>query len=601
MMFSKMFLSVFFLSAVSFESCEDMELLSELWEEITTQPGDPEDLSTLCEEVTALDQGQQGVCIPEEESGQFARHAVYKIVSKRSGKSLDIAGQSIENGANLGQWDYWGGSNQKWVIEEKEDGSFLIVNLYSGKCLDVSGGSNENGANVLQWDCWGGDNQKWNIAFVENETFTIRNKNSDKCLDLQDGNPNNGTNVFQWDCWDSDNQKWNIVPVQLEDADNTIYQKGAFVKADNLAERMPLSTLGRFIVDREGKRIKLVSANWYGASDVYHVVGGLDHTTPVEIAKLIKQMGFNSVRLPFSNEMLLAQNVPQNALSSNPDLQGLTALEIFDRVVKAITEQGLMVVLNNHTSTGKWCCGFDDNALWFAPATSTEDWMLDWEMLIERYKNNPLVVGADLRNELRAGTTGTPNWGEKNDYDWHRAATILGNRLHRINEHLLIIVEGLDYAGDLRGVKEQPVQLEVDHKLVYSPHNYHFFRGESGPYSILPYEYMKADLDSAWGFILEEGNEYTAPIWLSEFGIGRNDEGQGGRWFAHIVRYLKENDIDWAWWPLNVGNKPGTQEEESWGLVSDDWTEALNDWRTTTLTHIQKATLGPGLEGISRN
>ena len=37
-------------------------------------------------------------------------------------------------------------------------------------------------------------------------------------------------------------------------------------------------------------------------------------------------------------------------LSANPDLIGKTALEIHDKTVEALTEAGLMVILNNHVS-----------------------------------------------------------------------------------------------------------------------------------------------------------------------------------------------------------------------------------------------------------
>src|SRR5262245_15243286 len=70
--------------------------------------------------------------------------------------------------------------------------------------------------------------------------------------------------------------------------------------------RLPLSTCGRWIVDRARRRVKLASVNWYGASDVRHVVGGLDRLTLARLAGTIRTLGFNSVRLPFSNEMLRA-------------------------------------------------------------------------------------------------------------------------------------------------------------------------------------------------------------------------------------------------------------------------------------------------------
>jgi hypothetical protein len=82
---------------------------------------------------------------------------------------------------------------------------------------------------------------------------------------------------------------------------------------------LPLHTQGRWIVDRRGKRVKLASVNWFGAESAEFVVGGLDRQPLSEIARLIKRGGFNSVRLPWSNQ-LVEQNpvVPADLLGANP-------------------------------------------------------------------------------------------------------------------------------------------------------------------------------------------------------------------------------------------------------------------------------------------
>ena len=40
-------------------------------------------------------------------------------------------------------------------------------------------------------------------------------------------------------------------------------------------------------------------------------------------------------------------------------------MEIFDATVGALVKAGVMVILNNHISDAKWCCGLlDGNGLW---------------------------------------------------------------------------------------------------------------------------------------------------------------------------------------------------------------------------------------------
>ena len=80
---------------------------------------------------------------------------------------------------------------------------------------------------------------------------------------------------------------------------------------------MPLHTRGRFIVDANDRRVKLASVNWYGASDTHMVPGGLDRAPLTQIVAQIKALGFNSVRLPFSNFMLHVKHVEDEAVAAN--------------------------------------------------------------------------------------------------------------------------------------------------------------------------------------------------------------------------------------------------------------------------------------------
>ncbi len=53
----------------------------------------------------------------------------------------------------------------------------------------------------------------------------------------------------------------------------------------------------------------------------------------------MKEWGFNSVRLPFSNQMLHDPNpVPDFAVAANPELRGKTFLEVYDFVVESLAD-----------------------------------------------------------------------------------------------------------------------------------------------------------------------------------------------------------------------------------------------------------------------
>jgi endoglucanase len=47
---------------------------------------------------------------------------------------------------------------------------------------------------------------------------------------------------------------------------------------------------------------------------------------------------------------------------------------------------------------------------------------------------------------------GTPTWGDGSQTDWKKAAETIGNSILAVAPHWLIIVGGIDYQLDLKGV-----------------------------------------------------------------------------------------------------------------------------------------------------
>jgi hypothetical protein len=125
--------------------------------------------------------------------------ATYLIKTKH-GKCVEVANNSLVNGANVQQWDCTNGSNQKWQFNDQRNGYYTIKNMNSGKCLDVAAFSTIEGGNVQQWGCTAGTNQQWKITSLSDCKYSLTAKNSNKCLDLSRGSINNGTNIQQWSC-----------------------------------------------------------------------------------------------------------------------------------------------------------------------------------------------------------------------------------------------------------------------------------------------------------------------------------------------------------------------------------------------------------------
>jgi endoglucanase len=348
--------------------------------------------------------------------------------------------------------------------------------------------------------------------------------------------------------------------------------------------RPPLRTEGRHILDALNTRVRLKSVNWYGASDINYVPSGLDIRHRDEISALIRCIGFNTVRLPYSDEMVRSNPlIPAKHILANPDLIGQHALDIFTSVVQSLTGAGVSVVINNHITQATWCCGINPCDTGWAndwlghlcrvPQTENS-WIENLETIMRLFENDRLVIGADLRNEVR-GLWGTMSWKS-----WAATAERAAEALLRINQEWLIVVEGTSSANDLSRVKERPVQLSIPGRVVYSAHVYSWSGwGQLAPYWTTSYNEFVTAMRKNWAYLVEEE---AAVVWVGEFGNpDRPSDGDLNYW-KHLIQLLTELDADWGYWAINP-RKPARNEGESYGLVKDDWETVRWDYRMQDL------------------
>jgi endoglucanase len=330
----------------------------------------------------------------------------------------------------------------------------------------------------------------------------------------------------------------------------------------------PLHTSGHEILDAANHPVRLASVNWYGIDQKEFVPGGLDHATLAQIVGQLQALGLNSVRLPWANETFEKNPlVPDYAVKANPQFRGKRALDVMDAVISALAGAHVMIILDNHVSRADWCCKDNDgNALWYTTDYPEEKWLADWRAVVLRYKNQPWVVGADLRNELRGGA----QWGGSDaQLDWHAAAERGGNAVLDANPNLLVMVEGPQYSTDFTAFAALPLVLKVPGRLVYSPHAY-----SSPAHTFSSYVELKQVLDSRAGFLLH--SEPAVPLWVGEFGTCQSlDCGANSQWFTWFVQYLKENHLSWGYWPLNGTQSSGYSRTydslETYGLLTPDY------------------------------
>ncbi|MHB1685622.1 MAG: cellulase family glycosylhydrolase, partial [Bacilli bacterium] len=369
-------------------------------------------------------------------------------------------------------------------------------------------------------------------------------------------------------------------------------------------------TSGNQVLDSNNQPVRAAGINWYGFETTDYVVHGLYDQDYKVIMNQIQQDGFNIIRLPFSLQMVQSNPVPSSISyygtngPINTDLQGLTSLQIMDKIIAYAGQIGLKVMLDCHRSAAGNSANTD--GLWYNTAAgfTQQNWLNDWSAMVTRYNGNSTVVAVDLSNEPHTpsgayGSSGA-TWGTGNTAtDWRLAAETAGNEILGINPHLLIVVEGISqypnansmyqatwWGGDLEGAQQYPVTLNVPNQLVYSAHDY-------GP-NLSQQSWFNANTSLSslennvwgpmWGYL---STSNTAPVWVGEFGtdntstdIQSTTAGSQGQWFSDLVQYLKSNpSMNWTYWALNG--------EDSYALLNNNYVGVANPLKLQLLQSIQ--------------
>ena len=330
----------------------------------------------------------------------------------------------------------------------------------------------------------------------------------------------------------------------------------------------PLSTQSTSIIDSKGKVVLLRGINWFGMEIDTHVPHGLWVRDYKQMLAHIKSLGYNLIRLPYSVEALSSSDISSVdfTIGANADLYGKTPIQVMDLIIQEAQRQGLLILLDSH-------CLKDGHIseLWYGDGFTEEDWINTWTFLAKRYKNQPNVIGADLKNEPH----GRASWGSYDfTTDWRLAAQKAGDKILQVNPNWLIVVEGVEknvpnqrqqgyfWGANLEGVREYPVYLKKPHKLVYSPHEYggaqvSWFQSSAFPDNL----YQRWEI--GFNYIVTKG---IAPIFVGEFGGYQVDNySKQGIWQQKFVNYIANKKLSFAYWCWNPNSK-GTG-----GVLQDDW------------------------------
>jgi endoglucanase len=388
-------------------------------------------------------------------------------------------------------------------------------------------------------------------------------------------------------------------------------------------------TSGNKILDANNQGVRIAGINWFGFETDNKFPHGLWSRGYKSMLNQIKSLGYNTIRLPYSNS-IFTYDGSNNVVGSpavtginsyadggeNIDLDGKTAVQIMDRIIDYGTSIGLRFILDRHRPDGS-----SQSPLWYRTAegraSGEAKWINGWTFLATRYKdatyvrNYTMIVGADLHNEphsVQGNAAESACWGCGDlNTDWRLAAERAGNAILAINPSWLILVEGNEcfgpngraiaigqndttlncdwWGGNLMGARDYPVRLSVANRLVYSPHDYPKSLYSQPWFSDPNYpNNLPAIWDKYWGYLHKEN---IAPVMLGEFGTKLVDPSDT-QWLDTLVNYLGRtatvgsNGIHWTFWSWNPNSG------DTGGILNDDWT-TINTVKHNKLVPIQFA------------
>jgi endoglucanase len=354
--------------------------------------------------------------------------------------------------------------------------------------------------------------------------------------------------------------------------------RGSAAGPAGLETAFPLHTDRGNIVDAAGRPVTLTGVNWFGFETGTFAPDGLYTRNYKSMLDQMVASGFNTIRLPYSNALFRAGDTPNINYEVNPDLKGLTGLALMDKIIDAATARGLMVILDQHRPDQ-----YGQSDLPVTKTLSEQQWINDWVMLAQHYRNNPLVIGADLHNEPHGDAT----WGSGNPQtDWRLMAERAGDAVLQANPNWLIFVEGIDnyqgqhywWGGDLAAAKRYPVQLSVPNHLVYEAHDYGpsvsyqtWFQAKNFP------DNLPAIWERNWAYLKDQG---IAPVLLGEFGGQSMGSDTEGKWQTTLVSFIKQHGISYTYWCWNPDSG------DTGGILNYDW-QTVNNAKLNVLRTYQ--------------
>jgi aryl-phospho-beta-D-glucosidase BglC (GH1 family) len=262
-----------------------------------------------------------------------------------------------------------------------------------------------------------------------------------------------------------------------------------------------------------------------------------------EDVKMLKDEGFNSIRLPMHYNLFIEEEATNNHLKEEGFI-------FVDRLLKWCKKYEIYLILDMHAvpggqSTDKFISDQYSPGLWDGNDKGTAaqyqiKLIALWKEIARRYATEKWIGGYDLINEIQYYPSDRNLSVEiRNLYMQITAA------IREVDKKHLIFIEGNGYGND-----HSNLTPAWDDNIALSFHRYWCGNGQA-----TIQEFLNAR------------DKNKIPLWMGESGENSNT------WFTNAIELLENNHVGWAWWSYKKVNNIS-------GIVSipapDRWSKILN-------------------------
>lgn len=309
-------------------------------------------------------------------------------------------------------------------------------------------------------------------------------------------------------------------------------QSDGFVRADGpeivTADGQPFlirgTNLGNWLLP-EGYmwKLKKTTAHWQIQQLIKQLVGPArahqfwqgwydNYITPADI-KYLKQIGCNTLRVPFNYKLLTPEDYPEVWIGPG--------FEKLDRVIDWCEAEGIYVILDMHAAPcGQTGTNIDDSYghPWLFEDPECQARTVEiWRKIAERYEDRTIILGYDLINEPIPHFDGYEVYHDQLEPLYKRIV----KAIREVDQNHMILLGGAVWNTNFK-VFGKP----FDDNLAYTFHKYWM---DPVPGEIQAY--------------VDFRDKYNVPIMMGE--SGENDD----EWIDQFRTLLEKNNIGWTFWP----------------------------------------------------